>query len=206
MSNLDARLRERMRGEIRRLVNKFGATAVYVTHDQDEALSMADRIAVMDKGRIIQVGTPQEVYKQPANRFVADFLGEANFFSGKVAQAAGGDGFIAVDTAVGRLLGRSEARLSAGSDVVCCIRPESVQLIGKNGAPAEPRELGALNRIAVSCEEATYMGPTVRYRLRTSTGHVIRAVVVGAAGSGAFFPGAQVEAIFSPREVVILEE
>jgi iron(III) transport system ATP-binding protein len=84
LSNLDAKLREQMRGEIRGLQQRIGITSVYVTHDQSEALALADRIAVMDRGRIAQLGTPREIYDEPATRFVADFVGRANFVRGRV--------------------------------------------------------------------------------------------------------------------------
>ena len=87
LSNLDAKLRVRVRTEIRQLQQQLGITAVYVTHDQEEALAISDRIAVMDRGRILQIGTPLEIYHRPANRFVADFVGLANFVEGRVIAA-----------------------------------------------------------------------------------------------------------------------
>jgi iron(III) transport system ATP-binding protein len=80
LSNLDAKLRDQMRTEIRRIQQQFGITSIYVTHDQDEAMTVSDRIMVMDKGRIQQIGTPFEIYSRPTNHFVADFIGRANFF------------------------------------------------------------------------------------------------------------------------------
>src|SRR5205823_608977 len=88
LSNLDARLRDEMREEIRRLHDETGLTMVYVTHDQKEALALADRLAVMDRGRIVQVGSPGEVYERPATRFVAGFLGDANFIPGTLRRRA----------------------------------------------------------------------------------------------------------------------
>jgi iron(III) transport system ATP-binding protein len=202
LSNLDARLRERMRGEIRRLVRQAGATAVYVTHDQEEALSMADRIAVMDLGRIVQVGTPREVYRLPASRFVADFLGEANFFSGKLAGREGQDAI--VDTPVGRLRGRTRQAMTAWGGVTCCIRPESVRLVAA-GAGASAECPLAYNRLRARCEEATYMGSSIRYRLRLDGGQPLRALVSGAAADMGIETGAQVEASFAPENVVVLE-
>src|SRR5205823_11677012 len=90
LSNLDAKLRQEMRSEIRRICKEAGLTAIYVTHDQKEALSVGDRIAVMEAGHIRQAGAPAEVYRQPASRFVADFMGETNFIEGTVA-ATGSD-------------------------------------------------------------------------------------------------------------------
>ena len=125
LSNLDARLRLHMRQELRGLVKQTGTTAVYVTHDQKEALSMADRIAVMDAGEVVQVGSPQEVYDRPGTRFVADFLGEANFLPGAVTGAGAG---LAVLTAAGPLPLAGDCAVRAGQQVVCCVRPERIRL------------------------------------------------------------------------------
>ena len=195
LSNLDARLRQRMRGEIRRLVRRAGATAVYVTHDQEEALAMADRIAVMHAGRVVQVGTPQEVYRRPASRFVADFLGEANFFSGTVSGGAGDD--LLVDTPLGPLRARAERPLPAGRAVTCCVRPECVRLASAGDSG------GQANRLAGRCEEITYLGSTTRYRLRLERGEPARALVIGSAAG--VQPGSAVQAVFQPGDVVVLE-
>src|SRR5207248_2477171 len=103
LSNLDARLRDEMREEIRRLHAETGLTMVYVTHDQKEALALADRLAVMAGGRLVQVGPPREVYHQPGSRFVAGFLGDSNFLPGRVRGSD--DTRCVVDTLVGPLLG-----------------------------------------------------------------------------------------------------
>jgi len=113
LSNLDARLRLHMRHELRHLVKSTGITAVYVTHDQKEALSMADRVAVMDAGKVVQIGRPEEVYNRPATRFVADFLGEANFVPGTVAGPAG-EGAAQQGTAAGTSPGQAGATGFAG--------------------------------------------------------------------------------------------
>ncbi|MEE8400454.1 MAG: ABC transporter ATP-binding protein [Desulfobacterales bacterium] len=125
LSSLDARLRLHMRGELRRLVKSSGMTAVYVTHDQKEALSMADRIAVMDAGQIVQVGTPEQLYNQPDTRFVADFLGEANFIDGRLVETGPS---AKVETPVGTLPVSDTKTMATGTAVTCCIRPEHITL------------------------------------------------------------------------------
>ncbi|MEI7835215.1 MAG: ABC transporter ATP-binding protein [Planctomycetota bacterium] len=125
LSNLDARLRLAMRTELRQLVKDAGITAVYVTHDQVEALSMADRVALMNAGRIAQLGRPADLYERPADRFVADFLGEANFIPGRLVSSAAP---IAVDTPIGQLPSLSCTGLLQGQAVTCCIRPERLSL------------------------------------------------------------------------------
>lgn len=126
LSNLDAKLRLEMRSEIRRICKQAGLTAVYVTHDQKEALAVADRLAVMCDGRLEQVGTPAEVYCHPASRFVAGFIGEGNFVDGRVAADLGRN--LRVETPIGVLLASAPAvAVAAGTRVTLCIRPEAVR-------------------------------------------------------------------------------
>ncbi len=134
LSNLDAKLREQMRLELKRLQRSLGITTVYVTHDQSEALALSDEIAVFDAGRIIQRGTPQQIYRQPQNRFVADFVGSANFLPGTVR---GSDGDLtAVETAHGVLRCRFVEPLGAGLKALFTARPEDLALF--DGAAAAP--------------------------------------------------------------------
>jgi iron(III) transport system ATP-binding protein len=126
LSNLDAKLRLEMRMEIRRICKQAGLTAVYVTHDQKEALSVADRLAVMRDGAVEQTGSPEEVYRTPANRFVAGFIGEGNFIDGRV-EGVGRDG-VRVATPLGALCSaRAPGGVAAGDRVTLCLRPESVR-------------------------------------------------------------------------------
>lgn len=127
LSNLDAKLRIVMRDEIRRLQQRVGITAVYVTHDQSEAMSMSDKVIVMNKGRIEQVGTPMEVYQRPRTRFVADFIGVANFVEGTVKGVE--QGRLLVETNSGILKVRRDG-FKAGDKVTVVIRPEAVMLGG----------------------------------------------------------------------------
>ncbi len=127
LSNLDAKLRVEMRTEIRRICKEAGLTAIYVTHDQKEALSIADRVAILDQGVLRQVGTPQEVYTRPNGRFVAQFIGETTFIEGTVRSMEGADR-VAVDTASGRWLAAVEASWETGRTVWLSVRPEAVRL------------------------------------------------------------------------------
>ena len=125
LSNLDAKLRLEMRSEIRRICKEFKLTAIYVTHDQKEALSVSDRLAVLDGGNILQVGTPREVYRRPTSRIVANFIGETNFIGGTVRSAGGG--MVAVDTALGVFAGvgsPADHAFAEGEEVTLSIRPE----------------------------------------------------------------------------------
>ncbi len=132
LSNLDARLRLHMREELRELVKRSGVTAVYVTHDQKEALSMADRIAVMNAGEIVQCGTPEELYNRPTSRFVADFLGEANFIDGQLV-AAGSPARL--QTAHGEIRCGDDRGLTAGQSLTCCVRPERITIQTADSQP-----------------------------------------------------------------------
>jgi iron(III) transport system ATP-binding protein len=126
LSNLDAKLRESLRYELKRLQRELGITSVYVTHDQVEALALSTNIAVMQAGSVVQLGKPREIYESPSNKFVAEFIGTSNFIPGTVGSAQGGQH--SVDTANGRLVIESGSDLPAGSDVVVSIRPEAVEL------------------------------------------------------------------------------
>lgn len=128
LSNLDARLRERMRGELSAIQQRLGVTTIYVTHDQIEALSMSDQIAVMDHGKIVQEGPPEEIYHRPVNEFVASFIGATNLFLGTWREGAGSAGAAAVEVEFGVLSCFPEGEAQATGDVIVAIRPECVIL------------------------------------------------------------------------------
>ena len=130
LSNLDAKLRVTMRTEIRKIQQAVGITAVYVTHDQSEAMSISDKIIIMSKGKVEQIGSPQEVYYHPNSRFVADFIGEANFLDAKVESVSGENADIVV--AGQRLTVRNHTHIPAGKEAVLVLRPEACGL-GKEG-------------------------------------------------------------------------
>ena len=133
LSNLDAKLRLEMRAEIRRIHNQLGATTIYVTHDQDEALSLADRIVVLRDGTIRQVGTPHMLYESPGHLDVAEFMGFRNRLAGKITERDGER--VTVDVGGTRLAGHARADLPVGSDVVIAVRPDDVAA-GSGGANA----------------------------------------------------------------------
>ena len=122
LSNLDARLREQMRVELRKITKSIGVTTLYVTHDQAEALSLGDRVCVMNAGEILQIASPNEVYARPANLFVAQFVGEMNFFDGKVAGAGH------VESPFGLIAACLPSGVSDGAAVTLAIRPEHVKV------------------------------------------------------------------------------
>ena len=156
LSNLDAKLRERMRFELIELQKKIGIPAVYVTHDQAEAMVLSRRILVMEGGKIAQMGAPREIYERPVTRFVADFVGLTNFVAATIRQGSGGNGVV-VDCALGALVGTSETERKRGESVTLSIRPERVQL------SLEAREGG--NVFAADLHSAYFVGPYTEYFL-----------------------------------------
>lgn len=158
LSNLDAKLRIEMRSEIRRICKEFGLTAIYVTHDQKEALSMADRIAILEAGNIAQIGMPEELYRRPNSAFVAGFIGETNLIPGTLAFVSGINHY--VRTSVGELAGRVVApdwNPAPGENVILSIRPECLSL--DSSPPVQ-------NAIAGKLTESIYLGETAQYSLQ----------------------------------------
>ncbi len=140
LSNLDAKLREKMRFEIKSLVRRMGITSVYVTHDQAEAMVISDRIAVMDSGNVVQIGTAQEIYEKPANKFVADFIGTMNFISGEVVQVLQDTDSVYVHTEFSEKMLCKTSGITATTPekkVYVSIRPEDVEVFAE---PPQARE------------------------------------------------------------------
>jgi ABC-type Fe3+/spermidine/putrescine transport system ATPase subunit len=153
LSALDANMREEMRVEIKKIQKATGITALFVTHDQDEALSMSDQIVVMNGGLIEQIGAPQEVYERPATRFVAGFLGRANMLAGKVESV--GNGLAAVRTAFGhRIEVQAPARVTVGATVTVVVRPQKVGI-----------DAIAANRLAGRIVSTSYLGGRAFYEV-----------------------------------------
>ena len=161
LSNLDAKIRVQVRGEIRQLQQSLGITTVYVTHDQEEALSLSDRVAVMRDGRIQQVAAPKALYERPVNCFVADFVGTNNFIPG-VCKAHARER-VSVETPLGLVHGRPTDGVTAGGRCVLAIRPENVTL----GAVADNVVNGRVVVVA-------YLGSTLRYDVETPAGLVLK--------------------------------
>ncbi len=126
LSNLDAKLRVTMRTEIRRIQQRAGITAVYVTHDQSEAMALSDKIIVMEKGLVSQMGTPQEIYYHPKNKFVADFIGDANFLEGRMVRHEGDVGVVDINGVEVKVA--EATNVADGADTTVVLRPESTML------------------------------------------------------------------------------
>ncbi|MGH7888468.1 MAG: ABC transporter ATP-binding protein [Candidatus Binatia bacterium] len=161
LSNLDAKLREQMRVEIRALQKKLGLTVLYVTHDQAEAMTLSDRIAVVNRGRFEQLGTPEEVYEKPATPFVAEFLGRTVSFEGKISKSDTGCWIEFADGA-GRcaLVGASVEALTDGTSAKVFTRPEDVEIAANGGSAA--------NQLAGTIEQVAYLGDRFEYHVRAA--------------------------------------
>jgi iron(III) transport system ATP-binding protein len=196
LSNLDAKLRLELHAEIRRVCKDFKLTTVYVTHDQKEALSIADRMAVLDGGRVLQTGTPREIYCRPASRVVANFIGETNFISGKIIATHGSRA--TVETALGRfegVLGGAAARPVAGATATMSIRPECWKL-GR-----EP--VGEQNSVRGKIGEAAYLGEVAQYDFIAGSLR-LKIIEMNPRFAGASASG-ELTASVDPEDVVVLE-
>src|SRR5262245_3904801 len=171
LSNLDAKLRIEMRTQIKDIHRKIGRTMIYVTHDQAEALSMADRIAVMRRGRLVQAGTPHELYTNPQSAFVAEFIGGTNLLRGTLEEV--GD-LLTIKTGAGVVRAKNSVKGVARSNpVFCSVRPECVRL--KSGGPASA-STGVVNELDAEVQSIMYLGDNEQYCLRLGDGIILRAV------------------------------
>ncbi len=185
---LDRKLREEVQIELRRLQRSLGITTILVTHDQEEALSLSDRIVVLDHGRVQQTAAPQDAYLRPSNRFVADFLGTANFFEGRVAP-----GLHAILVDGGRSIPCGDAGQAEGTRVTAILRPERLAL-----GPADADGI-----LPATVAEVVYLGQSVRYHIETPIGAM---VVVAPGGRGGFAPGTQARVTWQPEDVWIIPD
>ena len=186
---LDARLRRQLQVELKALQEEVGITFVYVTHDQEEALTMSDRMAVMNRGRVEQLGSPREVYEAPATAFVADFLGVSNLMQA----VARGDGRVAV--------GDVELRCAAGDctatgDVRITIRPERVRI--------EQATSEGENRIPATIERFVYLGSTTQVFVRLANGESLQSLVANAGDVEELDVGSAVRVALPPDALRVL--
>jgi len=196
---LDLKLRKALQVELKRVQVEVGITFVYVTHDQEEALTMSDRIAVMRAGKVEQLGTPEELYERPRTRFVADFIGTSNLLTGAIESIANG-------CAVVRLSSGEACLTSAGADVVVgrpvelSVRPEAIVLHERNGNDPS-REAGS---IPAAVEQVAYLGGNVQYLVRSEGGLSITAL---APKTGQRLPvGGVIDVTWSPGDALVLAE
>lgn len=188
---LDKKLRQHMQTELRQLQQRLGATVIYVTHDQEEALTMSDRVAVMNGGALVQLGPPRELYDRPANAFVADFIGEMNLLPGTVEAAA--EGACTVRTAAGPASGISaDSGLAAGAAVRLAVRPEHVEL-----------SAGAAPGLRCTVTQSVFNGASTAVLLELPDGTVLRADVGARSTAADLVPGTAVVAHWPPGHATV---
>jgi iron(III) transport system ATP-binding protein len=166
LSNLDAQLREQMRSELKRIQSEWGVTTVYVTHDQAEAMAISDRIAVLSQGRLMQVGTAEEIYEQPTSEFVASFIGRTNLFSGKLRDNAASDGFGIVDSDIGAIRCWFRRAAVAGDSVKFVTRPENVLCTKDSGGQGE-------NAVSGAIASRVYLGEIAEYTVQVNGAEIL---------------------------------
>ncbi len=157
LSNLDAKIRVQVRAEIRKLQKDLGITTIYVTHDQEEALTLSDRIAVINLGKLMQIGTPRDLYDRPKNPFVADFIGINNLIPGNVQEINASENRVRVQTKVGSLFCTPEESLKPEDRCMITVRPETASI-----SQSEEKQKG-FNCIGGTVSFAYYIGNTIRY-------------------------------------------
>ncbi len=195
---LDAKLRKALQVELKALQEEVGITFIYVTHDQEEALTMSDRLAVMNAGRIEQVGAPRQVYEEPANAYVADFLGVSNLMDAHVESASNGTVMVR--------MGDFRLKAAAGGtgllgEVKITIRPERIRVTPRpTGAPGDP----ALNHVPGMVERLVFMGSTTQVIVRLAPGSVINALLQNQGDEPPFEQGTAVDVVLPPEALRVL--
>ncbi|MAG82659.1 spermidine/putrescine ABC transporter ATP-binding protein [Candidatus Poribacteria bacterium] len=194
LSNMDAKLRLEMRNEIKRIHSQSNITAIYVTHDQSEALSMADRMAVMKDGKIVQVGTPRHVYCSPSDTFVANFIGETNFVCGSVESH--GTSETVINSEIGMFSSQMKKPFQKGEKVFCSIRPEAIQVGG-----LLPQ--GVVNQFEAKVTGITYLGRIEEYHLLVNDKIPLKATRYKP-GNYSTQAGEQLTCFVAPEDVILL--
>ena len=192
---LDKKLRQSMQFELKQLQRRLGLTMVFVTHDQEEALTMSDRIAVMNAGKVEQIGAPSDIYDRPSTRFVADFIGDTNLFRGEVVRDGGGNSVLQVDKGLSIELA---APPEATGAVSIALRPEKISL-----ATSPARTGHGLDGVV---ESANFQGGSVLYRIETAGGRRVLAQQPNNGSHELFQAGAAVALRWKPSDIVILRD
>jgi iron(III) transport system ATP-binding protein len=197
LSNLDANLREEMRFEIRRLHEEFKITTVYVTHDQAEAMATSDRVAVLDHGRLVQVGGPAEIFDRPKTRFVAEFVGKANILTGHLE----GDGQLGLADGL-KIRVNGAAALSPSSEASICLRPHNIKLVPDQTAARDLADQG-YNLFSGTIRRSIYFGDAVDYTVELASRAMLRVI---APPSQRFDAGQSIHAAVHPDHCVVVRD
>jgi len=196
LAALDKKLRDSTRFELMELQRRLGLTFIIVTHDQSEAMIVADRIGVMDRGRLMQVGAPADIYERPSSRRVADFVGDINLFEGRV-----GDDRASAESASGRLRVAVAIEAEPGTPIWVAVRPERIRITREKPSP------GVENCLAAKIVEVGYLGDLSIYQLHTAGGARVKAVVAnsGREADRTFGQGESVWLSFAPDSAIVLK-
>ncbi|MGQ0662535.1 MAG: ABC transporter ATP-binding protein [Pseudomonadota bacterium] len=194
---LDKKLRQSMQFELKQLQKKIGITLVYVTHDQEEALTMSDRIAVMKAGRIIQIGSPFEIYSRPATRFVSDFIGDSNLIDATAESIEGRRALVATDD--GWRLVVPAGGLVPGQRVTLAVRPERMRLVADGAAAAD-------NVVEGQVDSVNFRGESILYRIAAPKGRFLLALQPNLGGAPVKAPGSRVRVGWDMGDGVILAD
>jgi len=207
LAALDKKLRESTQFELVELQRRLGMTFVIVTHDQEEAMTVADRIGVMDAGRLEQVATPRQLYEEPASRWVAEFVGDVNIFEGQLESREGGRLTIATRDA-GTIVVAEPHQPITKPGVCVAIRPEKVKLSRRGPAPDGAAGSHAINRLEGVVTDASYLGGVTSYKVKLDTGAVVRSSMANTAriDIDAYQASHRVVAWFTPDDCVVLEQ
>ncbi|MBR1188195.1 ABC transporter ATP-binding protein [Bradyrhizobium sp. AUGA SZCCT0160] len=206
LAALDKKLRESTQLELMDLQRRLGMTFIIVTHDQEEAMTMASRIGVMDAGRLEQVATPRELYEAPHSRWVAEFIGDVNLFDGEVGWRE--NNRLLVTTREGVTLAVTEPRQRVTKATVCvAIRPEKVKL-SRRAPVSDAANTHAINRLEGVVTDVSYLGGLTAYKVKLESGAVVRASVANTArlDIDAYLAGQRVVAWFTPDDCMVLEQ
>jgi iron(III) transport system ATP-binding protein len=200
LSNLDAKLRVDMRTEIKKIQKKMKISTIYVTHDQEEALCISDKVVVMNKGKAQQIGTPRQIYEKPVNSFVADFIGIANFIKGKIVEVNKNKLVVIVETEHGfNVEALFEEGISQNMDVLISVRPEAIVVYGQGSVPEEMNSIDGVVRLT------NYYGDVMEYEIETSWGTILRADIHNPRHANIFHEKNSVSVGFKKEDVKLIE-
>jgi len=206
LAALDKKLRESTQLELMELQRRLGMTFIIVTHDQEEAMTVADRIGVMDAGRLEQVASPRELYEAPASRWIAEFVGDINIFEGKAEPSEGGRLLISTKDA-GSIVVAAPSQRIAKANVCVAIRPEKIKLSRRGPVPDEANA-GAINRLEGVVTDVSYLGGLTSYKVKLDTGAVLRSSMANTVrlDIDAYALSQRVTAWFTPDDCMVLEQ
>ena len=198
---LDAKVRIELRRWLRQLHDKVQVTSVFVTHDQEEALEVADRVAVMNEGRIEQIGTPGEIYERPATTFVAEFIGSSNMLRGRIVERRDGGAVVATEAGLRLFCAAEDGLDGMDGEISLLLRPERIR-VETTGAAVGP----GVNRVAARIADVTYLGEDLHLNLDLDSGERLRAAVKNSNAARGWMPAQAVELLVDAADLRLLRD